>query len=328
MGVIHELSLLGAFAETRTIRAPPMMLLSARSFAWSDVVVRRWLVRHPAFIVQIVETKGVFADDRFPARAHRGTVVPEWPGVGIPLRGRGAMWNDGNDRASVDVARGSMALVQRGGDLRRRTDAQEAFEAFIQWDPAVLGWTCDAPLALATLEASALDRLEVGLRTISASSAAHPPAHAGVIEPVASLFGQLHDLGLCRGRLTERDLVASIPPRLARVGRALDDVLSRPGTRPKLVDLCDALGCSDRLARHLVGEYAEVYALEGVTEWRGFVRAWTMYLARLLMTSRDATTDSVARLLGYGSSNALCHALANAGLPPPGEMRRAVTDWV
>jgi hypothetical protein len=91
-----------------------------------------------------------------------------------------------------------------------------------------------------------------------------------------------------------------------------------------VVDLTRALGCSERQARYLVGEYAEAYALQGATEWRTLVNVWTTYLAGLLMTARGATTEGVASLLGYGSPNAFCHALTNAGLPSPGEMRRRV----
>jgi hypothetical protein len=44
------------------------------------------------------------------------------------------------------------------------------------------------------------------------------------------------------------------------------------------------------------------------------------------MTAQSATTERVAGLLGYGSPAAFCHALTNAGLPSPGEMRRIVSD--
>jgi hypothetical protein len=42
------------------------------------------------------------------------------------------------------------------------------------------------------------------------------------------------------------------------------------------------------------------------------------------MTAQGATTERVSSVLGYGSPNAFCHALTNAGLPPPGELRRIV----
>ena len=93
-----------------------------------------------------------------------------------------------------------------------------------------------------------------------------------------------------------------------------------------VVDLTRALDCSERQARYLVRDYVGAYALQGATEWRTLVNVWTTYLAGLLMTAPGATTERVASLLGYGSPNALCHALTNSGLPSPGEMRRIVAD--
>ncbi|HEY2516845.1 MAG TPA: hypothetical protein VGI39_38505, partial [Polyangiaceae bacterium] len=204
------------------------------------------------------------------------------------------------------------------------------FEAFVQWNPDVFGAPASVrpgsppteAIARAAISARSVARLESVLLPVVASEPTHPLLAATLVE----LFAQLQAHGVVQESLSEEELAAGLPVRLARVGRAIDGALSRPGARPKLVDVCDALGCSDRLARQLVQEYAEVYALEGATEWRSLVRGWTMYLAQLLTTARGATTDGVARLLGYGSSNALCHALANAGLPSPGAMRRTTND--
>jgi hypothetical protein len=143
---------------------------------------------------------------------------------------------------------------------------------------------------------------------------------------VAELFSVFASLGIVAERPGVGDLVMVPSPRVARVGDAIDGVLSRAGARPMVVDLMRALSCSERQARYLVGEYVDAYALQGATEWRTLVNVWTTFLAGVLMTAHGATTEGVAGLLGYGSPNALCHALTNAGLPSPGEMRRMVAQ--
>ena len=142
---------------------------------------------------------------------------------------------------------------------------------------------------------------------------------------VADLFALFSGMGVLSDR-PMGDLVVPPSPRVARVGAAIDGVLSRSGVRPMVVDLMRALDCSERQARYLVSEYVGAYALQGAREWRTLVNVWTTYLAGLLMTAKGATTEGVAALLGYGSPNALCHALTNAGLPTPGEMRRKVQE--
>ena len=144
---------------------------------------------------------------------------------------------------------------------------------------------------------------------------------------VAELLRLFGARGFFGANLPDQPLVTPPPLlRIERVGMAIDTILSRAGTRPMVVDLSHALGCSDRQARYLVREYADAYALQGAREWRTLVSVWTTYLAALLMTARDATTERVASLLGYSSPNAFCHALGNAGLPSPGEVRRHVAQ--
>jgi hypothetical protein len=298
------------------------MIVSKRFFSWHDVVIRRWLVRHPSFLVKIVQSRGVCSEDLLWEKARLWTVVPEWPCVGVPIRGHGLM-RDG--RSALEMRRGYVGYVERGGDFRARTEPADAFGVFLQWDPAVFGGKgasaqsmSRAPIAtpdLARVE-RAVDRIVAGAPRLEAD--------------VGELFAVFGSLGLLSGAHGGRDarelgdLVLPPSPRVARVGAAIDGVLSRTGARPMVVDLMRALDCSERQARYLVSEYVGEYALQGATEWRTLVTVWTTYLAGLLMTAKGATTEWVASLLGYGSPNALCHALMNAGLPSPGEMRRKV----
>jgi hypothetical protein len=293
------------------------MIVSKRFFSWSDVVIRRWLVRHPSFLVKIVQTRGVCSEDLLWEKARLWSVVPAWPCVGVPLRGHGVM-RDG-ERA-IEMRRGYVGYVPRGGDFRARTEPADAFGVFLQWDPAVFGKSVESQMSRAPIATRDLARIE---RTVDRIVTGAPRLESDVAE----LFAVFGSLGFFSDRAGVReigDLVLPSSPRVTRVGEAIDGVLSRSGARPMVVDLMRALDCSERQARYLVNEYVGEYALQGATEWRTLVAAWTTYLAGLLMTAKGATTEGVASLLGYGSPNALCHAMTNAGLPSPGEMRRIV----
>jgi hypothetical protein len=218
------------------------------------------------------------------------------------------------------MRRGYLGYVERGGDFRARTEPDEAFGVFLQWDPAVFGRSgSETRMWRAPIATRDLARVEQVLARIVNGA-------PGLEADVAELFAVFSSLGVLSERPPLGDLVMPATPRVARVGEAIDGVLSRTGARPMVVDLTRVLGCSERQARYLVGEYVEAYALQGATEWRTLVNVWTTYLAGLLMTAKGATTEGVATLLGYGSPNALCHALTNAGLPSPGEMRRQVAN--
>jgi hypothetical protein len=295
------------------------MIVSRRFFTWSDVVIRRWLLRDPTFLVKVVETRGVCSDDRLWERAKLWSVVPHWPCVGVPIQGHGMMLSEG---AALEMRRGYIGTIDRGETFRARTEPEAAFGVFLQWDPAVYGKPGTSSLMREAIDPRDLSRIGQALRGII-----HPQAtHDTLLGNVGELFKIFGSLGIMDGERSPREVVIPPPPRVERIGRAIDGVLSRAGTRPMVVDLTRALDCSERQARYLVSEYVGAYALQGVTEWRTLVNVWTTYLAGLLMTAPGATTERVAALLGYGSPNAFCHALTNAGLPSPGEMRRIVAD--
>jgi hypothetical protein len=291
------------------------VIVSKRSFRCGDVVVARWLIRHPSFLVKIVESRGVCSEDLLWENVRLWSVVPEWPCVGIPVRGHGLMRSRD---ATVEMRRGYLGYVPRGGDFRARTERADAFGVFLQWDPSVFGPSWGPELSRVPIGAGDLARVERALALIVGGAAA-------LEAPVAELFAIFSSFGA----LYSRDLAAiALPPspRVVRAGDAIDQVMSQVGSRPRIIDLMQALDCSERQARYLVAEYAGAYALQGVTEWRTLVNVWTTYLAGLLMTADGATTRGVASRLGYGSANAFCHALTNSGLPPPGELRRVVSE--
>jgi hypothetical protein len=294
------------------------MIVSRRFFSWSDVSIRRWLVRHPTFLIKIVSTKGVCTEDRLWEHSRLWSVVPDWPCAAIPLRGHGAMRDA---TSTVEMSRGYLGYLARGREFRARTEPAFAFGVFVQWDPDVFG----RPSPTASISRTPLAERDLGrVTSILDDVTVGDPSHDVIAARIGELFALLRALGMFAVNPPMNDILVAPSPRLVDVGRAIDNVLSRAGTRPMVVDLSQALQCSERQARYLVRDYVGAYALQGATEWRTLVTVWTTYLAGILMTAPGATTERVASLLGYGSPAAFCHALTNAGLPSPGEMRRRV----
>jgi AraC-like DNA-binding protein len=88
-----------------------------------------------------------------------------------------------------------------------------------------------------------------------------------------------------------------------------------------LVDLETTLGRSSRHLRRGLGELHRIYDFPGGS-WHQLLHWWRLTVATTLMTARDATTELVAGVLGYGSPRAFCLAMAQAGLPSPGRIAR------
>ena len=161
-------------------------------------------------------------------------------------------------------------------------------------DPAVYGKPPEAEIVREDVDARDLERFAAAAVAIQSTDSPRSVVAANVAE-LLRLFGAR---GFFGANLHDQPLVTPPPLlRIERVGMAIDTILSRAGTRPMVVDLSHALGCSDRQARYLVREYADAYALQGAREWRTLVSVWTTYLAALCsMTARDATATEQGRL--------------------------------
>src|SRR6185312_14513121 len=165
------------------------MIVSRRYFSWDDVVVRRWLVRHPSFLIKVVASRGVTSDDRLWERARLWAVVPDWPCVGVPIRGHGVM-RAGD--AAVPMARGHLGFVRHGTEFRARTEPTDGFAVFAQWDPAVFGVGSELSIAREAIDARDLDRFAAAAGAMSAHDATQEQTAAGI----ATLFELFRARGL------------------------------------------------------------------------------------------------------------------------------------
>lgn len=119
------------------------------------------------------------------------------------------------------------------------------------------------------------------------------------------------------------DLDEEVPEAVLRVGRALDETLSNLAGRPMVIDLDRILGLSSRQVQRVVRSFNERFGFNALG-WRDTLNRRRTLIGAAMMTAPGATTDAIARAMGYASPAAFCRAMAGASLPSPGNIARHV----
>jgi AraC-like DNA-binding protein len=89
--------------------------------------------------------------------------------------------------------------------------------------------------------------------------------------------------------------------------------------------LASLAGVSVRQATRDVSTLARRFRLPGASV-REMFRVLRLRRATMLLGARDESLEDVARAVGYSGLDAMARALRDAGLPPPGAIRRALLD--
>jgi AraC-like DNA-binding protein len=105
-----------------------------------------------------------------------------------------------------------------------------------------------------------------------------------------------------------------------RLARALERQLASLRTDGSTLHLSDGARLSPRHLQRVVREFNRRYAVNA-GNWRDTRNRWRMQLAAVLLSIPDLSIASVAEEVGYGSGASLARAFANAGFPPPAELR-------
>lgn len=292
------------------------MLVSARTFEAPSLgaSLSRRIVRHRSFFVKLVGMRGVVMEDSLVAPS-RLAIVHGWPLLTIPVAGCGVVRSG---RLASRLEARELAWTPSSGDYRARVEEHGVQALVVQWDPAVFGRAGDTAPVKAALGARDYERIHAVTRRIAEAGYDARRASAAA----ADLFAVLRSLGFLDTTAAAGDLLTPVDPHVVSAGAAIDRVLSAPCLAPAQLDIETAIARSPAHTRRLVNRYAEALRLQGARGWRDLLGTWRLYLGTVLMTAPRATTEAIARLLGYGSPHAFCHAFANAGLPAPGELRR------
>jgi AraC-like DNA-binding protein len=307
------------------------MLISLRRFSVPelDVSIERSILRHPSFVVRLADYRGSIVEDRlFAASAVGTTAVPHWPLLALVLAGSGIMRTA---PTSAIVQRGDLVFVPSGAGFSARSDPSGARVWILQWDPEVFGGAGAACAAHHRLPPSDFERVQAPIqRSVAAGHAVSDCAMA-----LVEVFAALRSFGLVDAQPAASDLLFSVPAPLVRVGIAIDSALSNLSRAPASIDLERSLACSPAQLRRLIHRHGTAaispapISLANLTRaapptWRDLLNGWRLAVGVLLMTSPKSRTERVAAQLGYSSPTSFCHAFANAALPSPGNVRRAV----
>ena len=233
-----------------------------------------------------------------------------------------------------DGSRGRLLVVVDG--RARVTMEGRAVElgagAIVTADQVALTALGDEPLVVFEIESAMVSSTNKGtlgrhaLATVAAVSDAlraeqHEPAvvltHIHALERAFAAEGLVLD-GLSETFAAESD--AADAEFMATLDAVLDDVRGAPAS----IDWESRASASRRTLTRRTRTVHERYGLSGVrrrTDWRAVRDLNRLVVAMLFLTKKNATLPTVAAAVGYGSTTALCHAFAHAGLPPPGKIR-------
>jgi AraC-like DNA-binding protein len=141
----------------------------------------------------------------------------------------------------------------------------------------------------------------------------------------AAVFQMLEALG--DAEVLGRDLLASVvasePERFQRVWAVMRPLYQNLSTSASLKQISTLAGLSLRQLGRDFTELTRTFGLFGAG-FREAMRAVRLRVATLLLSAPDASPSDVARVVGYGSLDAMGRAFRDASLPAPSIVQEAV----
>lgn len=231
------------------------------------------------------------------------------PQISVLFEGDGRL-DEGHRRAWMKA--GELCLSD-GGGLRGGSMAYTGdrfLQLLVEWDPAVHGAPWDATLTTMRLGMRDLRRL----RHAAQLAIEEPTAALGI----RRLFAILRSIGI---PLELADVPGELSP-MSALNAAVARWLSALERFPSIDDVAAEVSWNQRRVHRALTALTTQYAVPW-TDWRSALHAFRLLNATRLLRSPRATTEQVARLTGFRSPSALCHAFTRASLPSPGALTRA-----
>lgn len=190
------------------------------------------------------------------------------------------------------------------------TEAHSGDLLGVEWNPRALGAAQGSRLDVRRLSHSDTCRIAELAKLLDG-----PMRFVAVLELLDSLRAQ----GLAIGPVCMADLMRSDREacQLQLLQNALSERLTALHEFPTLEEVSAKLSWDQRRVHRRLARLRETYGIVWL-HWREFVHQARMLRAMQLLTVPTATTELVARLSGFRSPSALCHAFAKADLPSPG----------
>ena len=264
-----------------------------------------------SWVLRRASTAGVVQDDRLTTSLGNGAPRGRRR-LTVMLAGRTTVFAG----RTFELAAGDALLVEDLGELVTRAEPGLAFE---------LDWTADGELAGGgvrgmnsfRLAPSTLDAIQALLRELRVVS---PMECTGLVQQAKEVLRALRAEGvpvspdaLAEPRVSRSD------SDVQRLLTAVDAELSSLEQGPALTTLEARLGWTRRTVARRAQLARERYGISALSgpDWRSARDFYRLLLGTMLASHQAATTGHLARMLGYGSPVALCHAFAHAGLAAP-----------
>lgn len=275
-------------------------------------------VVHSRYRVHVVDNARIVAEDRLFAPSFPRRDRVRRPVATVLLDGRARISGPGGDHW---LEPGSVTLIEGKGSIRMRQEGMPSYRSVsFEWDREWMGGSVGG-VQPGSLDPAALERV----RRIGELIARSGTASAQVAAAVAELSAILRANGVPLEHRGPGELLEPVAPRDAELSHALDAGLSNLTAKPMLVDLRDTLDVGARQLNRLVASFNKRYGFNAGS-WQDTRTRRRLMIGANLMTAPGATTELVARAVGYGSAAAFCHALAAQGLPSPGALARHVSE--
>lgn len=269
-------------------------------------------VLHSRYRLILQIRRGVIDDPSLFAHDFRRQLSIDRSTLLLSLAGDLRIVGEGGTR---EFATGTCATELRSRRWSVRKAETSAF-LLIEWEPGSLGTRLLEPAPPARISPLAFQRLCKAVQPVTRSDLDQADA-AKMMREITQI---LRAEGFPFEKPDPEELIEEVPDWAVVLGKAVDRAISSLIEDPMLVDLEDSLGWSERQIQRRIKEFHERYASRIDGGWRSLHRGWRFSVGASLMSTPTATTEKVAKLLGYSSPRAFCDAFANAGLPSPGAL--------
>jgi AraC-like DNA-binding protein len=222
---------------------------------------------------------------------------------------------------SFDGARyeGPCAFVLAEDEFER---VQESSRTFRSWgDPATVVDVCVPLVELGVVPGLAHGPRELGPAAWAAARLVADCSPDQKRRAFASLVRELARARVLADDIAD-DVVSEAPEHLEQLWEAFARLYRTHDTSAYVDLIATLVGRSPRQLHRDVRELAERVGLHG---FRDTVRVIRLRRAVLLLSSPSLGVSDVARIVGYGSADAMGRAFRDAGLPPPSVVRSRVS---
>lgn len=302
------------------------MLVSHRRHTFGDAGLELHRVIGPSWVMRSARLRGPLAQDSRTPLAAIGAGTQGRMRIVVVLSGRVSLFVGSR---VVHLRAGDAAVQPRDAHVASRAESSGpsgsvACVEFDLDDDACIARSQPRALETGPIGASALLALEELAHAIeSASSDALPcvaPAATEALDALASRGFPLLAEGVPEAwrdpvRLDEQRLYSELDSALSDLssGANVDALAERIGVNRRTL----ARRAAQTGARHRLGAL-------GRTDLRSARDSYRLLVGTILLSHPRMTTGALAKLLGYASPQALCHAFAHAGLPSPLSLAQTV----